>query len=310
MPAYNAAQTIDSAVLSVVKQSFTQWELIVVDDGSTDDSRERVQSIAAQDSRIKLVAVPHIGQLANIRNIGVHHARAAILGFLDSDDCYEPDTLQQLYDYLATHPQCNLVYGQYVMTDINDQLIVQQPGNITVKNGQPVVNSLPEHTWPNILTSRVSNQMQGLLLRKTLYDATGGFPEVENLWCPDFVFFVRACLDQLESIHALPMVAFRYRQMPGSMTYNPAKQILRVQSVQKEMTAIYTHPASGQILPLRSSATAAQYFHKLRPLCRLNQISNFQALLEPVFADSAVTPQHKAKLVIKCVLLMVKNLCR
>ena len=95
MPSYNAGRTIEASIQSVIDQSFDDWELVVVDDGSSDDSIERVLRLRAQDPRIQLFATPSNTGPAGARNLGIKHAKGRYIAFLDSDDLWLPDKLTQ-----------------------------------------------------------------------------------------------------------------------------------------------------------------------------------------------------------------------
>lgn len=93
MPAWNRATVIGSAIESVQAQTLVNWELLVVDDGSTDETREVVQAIAALDTRVKLVSSAHVGVCA-ARNLGLSLATADKVAFLDSDNAWRPGFLR------------------------------------------------------------------------------------------------------------------------------------------------------------------------------------------------------------------------
>ena len=90
IPVYNAASYLDAAIQSVLRQSFKDWELIVVDDGSTDRSWELLNSFSAHDARIKCIRQRHRGP-GVARNRGLAEAKGRYLTFLDADDCLGAD---------------------------------------------------------------------------------------------------------------------------------------------------------------------------------------------------------------------------
>jgi len=95
MPAYNSGQYIDAAIDSVREQRYEDWELIVVDDCSTDDTRTRVQRHADADPRVRLLALPaNMGAPAGPRNRGAAQARGDYIALLDADDIWHPQKLQ------------------------------------------------------------------------------------------------------------------------------------------------------------------------------------------------------------------------
>ncbi|MGB0377090.1 MAG: glycosyltransferase family 2 protein [Flavobacteriaceae bacterium] len=100
MPSYNSSLYIDEAVQSVINQSYQDWELIVIDDCSKDNSVEIIQAYLQKDSRIILLSQSENGGPAKSRNIGIQKAEGRYITFLDSDDFWEPDFLQTSLQYL------------------------------------------------------------------------------------------------------------------------------------------------------------------------------------------------------------------
>ena len=96
MPAWNREVAIRGAIESVRQQSLESWELIVVDDGSTDGTRDVVRAYANLDSRIRLIEADHLGVCA-ARNRGIEEAGGEFLAFLDSDNTWRPDFLRNMY---------------------------------------------------------------------------------------------------------------------------------------------------------------------------------------------------------------------
>lgn len=95
MPAYNASRYICETIESVLGQSEQAWELIVVDDCSTDDTRQKVQAWVDSDPRIRLIGLQkNFGGPAGPRNVGVQAANSELVAFLDSDDIWHPDKLR------------------------------------------------------------------------------------------------------------------------------------------------------------------------------------------------------------------------
>ena len=95
MPYYNRGKVVQHAIRSVIDQTFTNWELIIVDDGSTDNVKILVDSFA--DSRIHYHRIEHCGFVSRVRNEGNRLARADIIAVHDSDDVAFPDRLEEIY---------------------------------------------------------------------------------------------------------------------------------------------------------------------------------------------------------------------
>ncbi len=115
LPTYNRASVLGEAVASVQAQRFRNWELIIVDDGSTDDTESVVAPLLA-DRRIRYVRQARAnGSIA--RNRGIAESGAPLIAYLDSDNLWYPDFLSRAVDCLATEPQVDFVYGALVTSD-------------------------------------------------------------------------------------------------------------------------------------------------------------------------------------------------
>ena len=109
IPAYNAESTIKSTIESVQKQSFSDFELIIINDGSTDRTLEIVQEI--KDSRIKLFCYRN-GGLSIARNRGIKQATGDYIAFLDADDLWTKDKLEKQLAVLEANPSAGVAYSQ------------------------------------------------------------------------------------------------------------------------------------------------------------------------------------------------------
>jgi glycosyltransferase involved in cell wall biosynthesis len=111
----NAEKFIEEAIQSVMAQGFDQWELLLVDDGSTDASTAIAQRYARQYSR-KIRYLEHAGHLnrgiSASQNLGIARARGKYIAFLDADDVWFPDKLEQQAGILDSRPEAAMVYGQ------------------------------------------------------------------------------------------------------------------------------------------------------------------------------------------------------
>lgn len=110
-PMYNAENFVAETIDSVLAQAFTNWEMIIVDNCSTDGSRDVVRSYIEKDPRISLIESPfNSGGPAKPRNTGVSLARGDYLAFLDADDLWTRDKLEKQIEYLKNNEGIDLVY--------------------------------------------------------------------------------------------------------------------------------------------------------------------------------------------------------
>ncbi len=110
MPAYNAARYIREAIDSVLQQQVQDLELIVVDDGSTDETAEIAAEAATADPRVRIVRQPNSGKPAIARNRGIRESRGEIIAFLDADDVWRPEKLETCLRVLDERPDVDLVF--------------------------------------------------------------------------------------------------------------------------------------------------------------------------------------------------------
>jgi len=107
IPLYNKRESLHRTIMSVINQTYPFFEIIIVDDGSTDGSAEIVKTI--KDDRIKLISQGNAGVSA-ARNKGIKEAKFDLIAFLDADDLWEPDYLEQMLIFINEHPIAGL-YG-------------------------------------------------------------------------------------------------------------------------------------------------------------------------------------------------------
>ena len=122
-PLYNGERFLAQTIESVLAQTYTEWEMIIINDGSTDKSEELALSYAEKDSRIKVYSQPNGGS-ASARNHGIRRAKGRYIALLDSDDLWEPWFIEQQLNLLHHH-HCQLVYGGHKRIDENGEEILR-----------------------------------------------------------------------------------------------------------------------------------------------------------------------------------------
>lgn len=121
MPVYNGAAFVEQAIGSLFDQTLTNWELILIDDGSTDATPQIIQTFS--DRRIKAVRQENAGE-AHARNVGLNHASGEYIAFLDVDDAYYPNALEDLSSFLDQHPEYGVVYSNgHICNDAGNVLM-------------------------------------------------------------------------------------------------------------------------------------------------------------------------------------------
>ena len=180
LPAYNAASTLDAAIQSVRDQHFGSWELIVVDDGSTDDTLEVARAHTRADSRIQVISQPNAGCGA-ARNTAVEHARAEWIVRFDADDLLLPDFLGRISEVIADFPGAEIVSPSGLQRDAEGQDRTWCPDP---RYREPFDYSLDDalHGWCPVFTHSA--------FRHDLWERIGGIRS--DCYTEDYDFWVRA----------------------------------------------------------------------------------------------------------------------
>ena len=200
LPTYNRAQFLPGAIRSVLDQTVQNWELIIVDDGSTDNTREVLERF--KDPRIHVLYCEHQGQNLTMR-AGVDASTCPLVAFLSSDDELTPNALA---DYLVAleDPSIDVVYGDTWVEHI-DSIFGGQAGQRSVmRAGAP--DELPFH-----------NVVWGCMFRRRMYDALGGWPTQWEI-AADYAFWLSAYASgfKLAPVHTL---TYLYRCHVGGQTF-------------------------------------------------------------------------------------------
>ena len=132
MPAYNAASYIISAMQSVLDQTYRNWELLIVDDASTDDTLNLVSEIARNEARIKVFPQLKNGGVSVARNLALKNAAGDYIAFLDSDDLWDQEKLEKQLNFMQSSG-CQICYTPYRRIDEDGRALgtVQPPEKVT-----------------------------------------------------------------------------------------------------------------------------------------------------------------------------------
>jgi glycosyltransferase involved in cell wall biosynthesis len=210
VPAYNAEKFIAETLASVVSQTLPNWELIVVDDGSTDNTIAVAESFCS-DARIRIVRQKNAGVSA-ARNAGLLLAKGRYVAFLDADDVWLPDNLQQKVALLELPENAEALLAHAPVENIDTH--ATRSGEI---NAGKAGNVLPDLlSWNGTVVPGPSS----ILVRRAAAEKIGGF-DLQLSTAADQDFFFR--LAELGPFAAAPEVLSLYRLHPNNMHRNIAR---------------------------------------------------------------------------------------
>jgi teichuronic acid biosynthesis glycosyltransferase TuaG len=181
MPAYNAAKTIAESIDSVLQQSFPAWELIIVNDGSQDETASIGKAFQQADNRVVLVNLEKNAGLPNARNEGIRKARGTFIAFLDSDDLWHPDklTLQLNFHEKNKHVAISHTDFQSFSERASNNRPFKNLVNLRAKKDGFLFPQICYSNVVGILTVMVKRE---LLLRVGLFDTSLWTMEDHDLW--------------------------------------------------------------------------------------------------------------------------------
>lgn len=125
IPTYNRREKLLKAVKSVLNQSYKEFELIIIDDGSGDETSEAIKKI--DDTRIKFIVHEQSKGANAARNIGINLARGKYISFLDSDDLFLKHKLRRIYEEIMRNPECSIFLSSYIKVKKKRETINFQP---------------------------------------------------------------------------------------------------------------------------------------------------------------------------------------
>jgi glycosyltransferase involved in cell wall biosynthesis len=209
IPCYNQAEYLEATVNSIFEQTHTNWECILINDGSTDNTAQITEKLCAIDSRIKYFYKPN-GGLSSARNEGLKRATGDFIQFLDSDDLLEKDKLQVSLNAITKNPLSSIVICDFVLC--NSDNTIRLPPYCDLSTIEFNFDSILLH-WDETFTIPIHcGLFNASLFKRYRFEEKIGAKEDWLMWLHIFssspnVTFVNA-----------PLAI--YRENPKSMSYN------------------------------------------------------------------------------------------
>lgn len=221
-PTFNRAEFIREAVESVLGQTMPDWELLIVDDGSTDTTRE-VLAPYQTDPRIHYLYQPNQGQ-SIARNNALAKARGDCVGFLDSDDLWCADKLERQLALFDKHPDVDIVHGDESMIDEQGQEISRE-----------IMRRYSGRITPQLLADN-SVSITTALVRRKCFDEMGGFQASHGV-ADDYDLWLR--FSARYRFHYEPGIVASYRVMEDQISSDKRRRFAANEMIIKNFLAKY-----------------------------------------------------------------------
>ena len=209
-PVYNNGPYMREALDSIFNQTLGDFEYILINDGSTDNSLEILEEYARKDARVRIGSHGNRGYIAAL-NEGLELARAEFVSRMDADDVSLPDRFEKQIAYLRAHPECVVVGGRVLLID---------------SDGAPLREMCDETTHEAIDAAHLAGRggaivHPAMMARRSAIDRIGQYSN-EYPWAEDLDFFLR--LAEVGRVANLPDIILRYRQHLTSIGYAKSEQ--------------------------------------------------------------------------------------
>jgi glycosyltransferase involved in cell wall biosynthesis len=258
LPTFNRADLLPKSIDSVLSQTYSRWELIVVDDRSTDDTPAIVRDYMNLSPKIKYLRNNHKQGCAGARNQGREAANASFIAFIDSDDTWKPHHLSAIMKQYADNPDLDWIYadseivenGVVITRSVFDELWTSRKDLRVARRGALCVmesDGLLEHAIQHGLYAAC----QSSVMRTCLFDTT---TFDEELQATEDWLFVLEIIFKKYKIAYLHDVHFTYVLHPHSISANPrSKTVYENLQVYEEFEKFYA------IVPQRMKLTRTQF---------------------------------------------------
>jgi glycosyltransferase involved in cell wall biosynthesis len=229
MPCYNAAPYVEDSVRAILAQTLTDFELIIVEDSSSDNSAEVLQHLVKLDPRIRLIIHDRNRGASRSRNDGLHAARGEYIGFCDADDLWKPDKLQRQVALLQENPSYDLTY-------CNSE-IIDSKGNLTgaLFSDQFAPPTSPSGNLFEELCATNFVNMQTVLLRRSIGE--GIYFDEGIKWVEDWWQWIRLSRKHRFLYEETAMAQYRVHAQSTGLTQKPGIQRNRWKVCRRNLAA-------------------------------------------------------------------------
>jgi glycosyltransferase involved in cell wall biosynthesis len=215
IPMWNASATIDATISSVCAQTYGKLDIVVVDDGSTDDSSTKIQTWTQQDPRVRLVHQSNSG-VAAARNFGAANTMASYLAFIDADDLWAPEKIATQIKLLHGSEQTvGLVYSWYAEIDAADRVLL--------------LHHPQAEGWvlKDLLRSNIVGNGSSALIRRWAFEQAGGFDTTlrdrDAQGCEDLAIYLRIAEHFEFRVVKRHLVGYRF--VGGNMSHDVTRML-------------------------------------------------------------------------------------
>ena len=241
VPAFNAEKFISETISSILKQDFTDFELIIINDKSTDQTKKIVKNLQSTDSRIKLLNLPKNKGRAGALNAGIKKAKGKYLAFLDADDLMPPSRLSKQFKFLEKTPKIDLVYGDMEIfyenrrTKIRRAIEFKENPEKILKRAIKKLDLEKPKPFNLLGADSEKKYIPGgtVTLRKKIFSSKIKLDE--NLKNSEDYDLWLQIISHGYKLKRLPMIGMKYRRHPEQKSKNSEKMLIAAKYINKKL---------------------------------------------------------------------------
>lgn len=215
LPIYNSEGTLEQALLSILNQNIDAFEIVAIDDGSTDGSADILNNYCRKFSRIKVITLIKNKGIVNALNVGLSESKGIWIARMDADDRMAPNRLRRQLDHLRQNPDIDLLGCQFKLFSYQSEI---RTGQIRYQNWSNSLIMDAEIKRDIFIESPISHPT--FFAKKQFFQNLGGYFEKE--WPEDYDILLRAWLKDYK-LEKLPEILLEKGDIPSRLAYNDAR---------------------------------------------------------------------------------------
>lgn len=192
IPSYNYGFVIGETLENLLTQSFQEWEALVIDDGSSDNTEAVVAKYTARDSRIQYIRQPNSG-VSVARNRGFKQSKGKYIQFLDADDLLSADKLTIQVDFLERNPDVDIAYTDHLYFETDKPDVFYPDYEMNHNNWLPKIDARGYEAVNTLIYSNIA-VVSSPVLRRAIVEKVNGFPELSN-YTEDWEFWFNCAIN-------------------------------------------------------------------------------------------------------------------
>lgn len=283
IPSYNYGFVIEETLRSIQEQTYTNWEAIFVDDGSTDNSREIIKEFAKKDKRIKLFTQNNQG-VSKARNLGFLMSKGTYIQFLDADDLLTKNKLSLQIEHLDKNPKVDISYSGHLYFEIDHPEIYYPDYEMNNHDWLPKIDASGYEAINTLVYSNIA-VVSSPVLKRQIVEKVNGFPE-HSRYTEDWEFWFLCAINGahyqfFDHPDAKTLIRIHARNTSRNIQTMQAGELkFRKRMIEQIEKASSLSVEEKQLLLQRNSKSTEKLYKYMMYHCDLTSVSQLRTMAE------------------------------